>query len=112
MVFDVTAVMYCVAHAASGELVPAVGLLSGLTMCRAHGASVVDWTTIGDGLARDKDCVECGEARHSAYFVVGGRPLCIRHAAFAVFPRDDMDAHDMAHAAYIALNAKGDKSAY
>ena len=104
--------MYCVAHAASEELVPAVGSLSGLTMCRAHGGSVVDWSTLGDGLARDLDCVECGEARHAAYFVVEGRPMCIRHAAFAVFPRDDMGAHNMAHAAYIALNAMSDKDAY
>lgn len=108
----VKAVMYCVAHAATEELVPAAGLLSGLTMCQAHGGYVADWSSVGDGLPREARCIECGDGSRSAYFVVEGKPLCIRHAADTVFPEDDMSAHDMAHAAYLALNASGDIDAY
>jgi hypothetical protein len=49
---------------------------------------------------------------HQAYFIVGDSPLCIRHAADAVFSDDDMRAHDMAHAAYLHLNAHGVNDAY
>jgi len=82
------AVMYCVAHAATEELVPAVGMLSGLTMCQAHGGFVSDWSSVGEDLPREARCTECGEiAVHAAYFVVEGRPMCIRHTADAVFSR-------------------------
>jgi hypothetical protein len=49
---------------------------------------------------------------HRAYFVVDGRPLCIRHAADVAFDNDDMGAHDMAHAAYIWLKQAGVEDAY
>ncbi|WP_186526151.1 hypothetical protein [Leekyejoonella antrihumi] len=49
---------------------------------------------------------------HRAYFVVDQQPLCIRHAADAVFPADDTRAHDMVHAAYLRLQGDGVSDAY
>ncbi len=45
-------------------------------------------------------------------FIVDQVPLCIRHAADAVFPEDDMGAHHMAHAAYLRLQVDGVRGAY
>lgn len=57
-------------------------------------------------------CEWCARVEHRAYFVVDQQTLCIRHAADAVFPEDDMGAHDMAHAAYLRLREDGVTDAY
>ena len=106
--------MYCVPHAAAEQLVLAVKVVSGVSVCGGHGAAPIDepvppLAAAGSG---DDSCAVCGAMPRRAYFVVGHRPLCIRHAADACFPDDDMSAHDMAHAAYLALNATGVTDAY
>lgn len=63
-------------------------------------------------MTRVPDCRWCDRWPHRAYFIVDQLPLCIRHAADAMFPDDDMEAHAMAHAAYLALGAAGVRGAY
>jgi hypothetical protein len=101
--------MYCVAHAASEELVSAVGVVAGSTACAAHGGFGSEVAALA---AYPRECSVCGSTQHPAYFVVGDEALCIRHAADAVFPDDDMSAHDMAHAAYIRLKSSGVANPY
>jgi hypothetical protein len=100
--------LYCVQHAELERLVAATGVVAGKSTCAAHGHSTAEPL---QGY-RAANCVDCRRTRHRAYFVVDHEPLCIRHAADALFPEDDMGAHDMAHAAYIRLNAMAVGDAY
>lgn len=103
---------YCVQHAEVGELVPAVGEAGGLSTCGAHEVSRGAQVTLSARRTRAARCADCQVTPHRAYFVVADRPLCIRHAADAVFADDDMRAHDLAHAAYLALGRMGVADAY
>jgi len=102
---------YCVPHAKVEMLVAAVGVAGGLSTCAAHADGV---PVILDPRRwqRAHGCSDCAATAHQSYFVVEDRPLCIRHAADAVFHDDDMGAHDLAHAAYIELNGIGVMDAY
>lgn len=105
--------MYCVVHAENEQLVPAVGLSAGLSACGRHLNSPKDGpSSAALQLSTAPSCTDCDVTQHRAYFVVDQRPLCIRHAADAVFPEDDGRAHNMAHAAYIRLNELGVADAY
>jgi hypothetical protein len=98
--------IYCVPHAITELLVEAVGLDGGSSVCEEHVLSAPI------RLATGATCRDCVKTPHQAYFVVAGDPLCVRHAADAVFPDDDMGAHDMAHAAYIQLRRAGVEDVY
>jgi hypothetical protein len=100
--------LYCVKHAEREQLVAATGVDAGRSSCGVHGGSSA--ATTAASLA--KNCVDCRSTQHRAYFVVDQQPLCVRHAADAVFADDDMGAHDMAHAAYIQLKEIGVQDAY
>ncbi len=66
-----------------------------------------------DGIGRRvNQCKQCLRVPHLAYFIVNQLPLCIRHAADAVLPEDDMGAHHMAHAAYLRLQVDGVRGTY
>ena len=98
-------------HAEVEKLVAATGVASGRSTCGAHDGGVPirlerrQWRTA-------PKCAHCGATAHRSYFVGEDLPLCIRHAADAVFDDDDMGAHEMAHAAYIELNRMGVWDAY
>ena len=104
--------LYCVEHAMLEQLVVATSICDGRTACADHTRSVNSHLipTAPDG--NDIRCAWCRRAPHRAYFIVDRQPLCIRHAADAVFPEDDMGAHDMAHAAYLRLQGDGVGDAY
>jgi hypothetical protein len=102
---------YCADHAArQNQLVGATSVVGGRSVCTEHTRS-----TSAPPVplkAHVPDCAWCKRWTHRAYFVVDQLPLCIRHAADAMFPDDDMGAHDMAHAAYLQLGAAGVPDAY
>ena len=102
----------CVDHAMQEQLVRAVGVAGGRSVCAEHtdAAHVVPPALAMDG--RAPTCLSCRATPHRAYFVVAGEPLCIRHAADAAFAGDDMGAHDMVHAAYLQLHRSGVRDAY
>lgn len=94
--------LYSVAHAMSEQVVVASSVFDGRSACADHTGSVPVQRDGAALEAAELDCRWCRQAPHRAYFVVGRHALCIRHAADAVFPNDDMRAHDMAHAAYVS----------
>jgi hypothetical protein len=108
----VAVTVYCVFHAAEEQLVAAVGVTGGFSTCGKHEGSPAGGSSPLVLVDVAPCCGECSATSHRAYFSVSGRFLCIRHAADAVFPDDDMGAHDMAHAAYIRLNEMGVVDAY
>ena len=91
------------------KLVTATSISDGRSACGHH--SWAETTPIGQHPAVDL-CAWCTTVSHQAYFVVDGRPACIRHAADVVFPLDDMGAHHMAHTAYLRLRDSGVSDAY
>lgn len=100
--------LLCVHHAKQERLVAASGVAAGMSTCGAHESSGMEPL---DGFL-GASCLCCRTTRHRAFFIFEGEPLCIRHAADAAFPDDDMGAHDMAHAAYITLNELGMTDTY
>ena len=104
---------FCADHAARhNQLVGATALADGRTLCAEHARSSDTDPTPLRPKARIPDCQQCLQRTHRAYFMVDRQPLCIRHAADAMFPDDDMGAHDMQHAAYLTLGAAGVRDAY
>ena len=104
---------FCADHAARhNQLVGAAALSDGRSVCAQHAHSPHTDLAPLRPKARIPDCRWCLRTPHRAYFIVDQLPLCIRHAADAMFPDDDMGAHDMAHAAYLALGAAGVPDAY
>lgn len=91
------------------KLVVATSVSDGRTACGHHSSA--EPTPIAQR-SEVHQCDECVAAPHRAYFIVDGHSLCIRHAADAVFPFDDMGAHHMAHTAYLRLRDRGVTDAY
>lgn len=94
------------------QLVLASSIRDGQTVCAHHVGSLSPRMSLGTPDWDASQCRWCRRVPHRAYFIVNQEPLCIRHAADAVFADDDMGAHDMAHAAYLHLNADGVDDAY
>ena len=103
---------YCLEHAMSDQLVLASSVCEGQTSCANHARSENLQQVPSASGRRANQCKECLRVPHRAYFIVDEMPLCIRHAADAAFPEDDMGAHSMAHAAYLRLQADGVRGAY
>lgn len=104
--------VYCVEHAMDERLVVATSASDGRSTCGIHStAASGEPTPIGQHRSTDQ-CSWCTAVTHRAYFIVGEESLCIRHAADAVFPLDDMGAHHMAHSAYLQLRDRGVSDAY
>jgi hypothetical protein len=97
-----------VPHAKHEELVLAVGVARGTSVCETHKPRLARVHSA----APHAECAYCLPTVRPAFFVLGDRPLCIRHAADSAFPDDDMGAHDMAHAAYQQLGKMGVRDAY
>lgn len=105
------ATFYCVDHAMDRQLAVASSVCDGRTVCADHASSVIERVPTAPG-RRVNQCRRCRAVPHPAYFIVDQLPLCIRHAADAVFAEDDMGAHHMAHAAYLRLHHDGVRRAY
>ncbi|MET3806049.1 hypothetical protein ABIB25_003058 [Nakamurella sp. UYEF19] len=103
---------YCVEHAMSESLVLATSVCNGLTACADHIRTANSQQVPTAPGRRANQCRHCLQVPHRAHFIVDQLPLCIRHAADAVFPQDDMGAHYMAHAAYLRLQIDGVRGAY
>lgn len=91
---------------ATGQVRTATGALAGNSVCPKHGGvhcDAVDLPAL---------CAQCAPTARKAWLALEGIPLCVRHAAFAWFPEDDMGAHDMAHALYLQMHADGIRDAY
>ena len=106
--------LYCLHHAKKEHLVLAVGKEDGCSTCGQHGGGEPARLILGKRRAQiPYPCAHCHpQTPHPAYFLVSNEFLCIRHAADAAFPDDDMGAHDMAHAAYLALNLRSIRDVY
>ena len=79
----------------------ATGIEGGTSYCDVHQPA-------GSApLPAAQECTVCRAAQnpHHAWFGLVGEPLCVRHAAEALFPDDDMGAHFLAHGVYTALRA-------
>lgn len=103
---------YCVEHAMSEQLVLASSICDGRSACPDHARSANLQRVPTASGRRVNQCKQCLRVPHLAYFIVDQLPLCIRHAADAVFPEDDMGAHHMAHAAYLRLQVDGVRGTY
>src|SRR5581483_10691054 len=81
----VKATIYCAPHAAVEQLVPAVGIADGTSVCREHGGSSEHRLVQVFGSSRHAApaCADCSGTPHRAYFAVHDQPLCVRHAADA-----------------------------
>ena len=104
--------LYRVEHATNEQLVVASSVSDGRTACADHAKSVnLQLVPTASG-RRVNMCKWCLRVPHRANCIVDQLPLCIRHAADALFPEDDMGAHDMTHAAYLRLQVDGVSDAY
>jgi len=104
--------LYCALGEARRQDLRADGVYDGTSLCAGHAEAVPATPSLGpyDGAA----CAQCAEAgrRHAAWFALDDVPLCVRHAADEVYPRDDMAAHQVAHDLYLRLHAEGEQDRY
>jgi hypothetical protein len=90
----------------------AVTVLGGTSMCARHPRPTPGVAARRPGGVRACDVCRRSGREHLARFMLDAAPLCIRHAADAVHPDDDMRAHDLAHGLYLQLQAQGEPDRY
>lgn len=95
-----------------GPLQRAVIVQGGTSMCARHRRPTPGEAAKRPGHRRACDVCRRSGREHVAWFMLDAAPLCIRHAAEAVHPDDDMRAHDMAHSLYLQLQAQGVPNRY
>jgi hypothetical protein len=110
--------LLCLSCALEGaQLRRAVTVHGGVSLCPRHLRRTSGEATGSNRSGRPGAGLRCGPCRqsgreHVARFVLDAEPLCIRHAADAVHPDDDMRAHDLAHGLYLRLHAGGEPDRY